>query len=105
MDTVRQVVHQTSRLAFLFAGLGSKAAWAAAQSAGGAAAGGGPGAGPASTHDIWLRIYDMLAAYGLKVVGALVILLLGSVDRETAVLAVGQDADAGETGPDPGVLH
>jgi small conductance mechanosensitive channel len=77
MDTVRQVFHQTSRLAFLFAGLGSKAALAAAQSPGGAAAGGGPGAGPASTHDIWLRIYDMLAAYGLKVVGALVILLLG----------------------------
>jgi small conductance mechanosensitive channel len=76
MGIVQQMVHQVSRLAFLLACLGPKAAFAAASSPAGAAAGGGT-AGPNSVHDVWVRVYDMLAAYGLNIIGAVVILLLG----------------------------
>ena len=72
MGIARQVIHQVPRLALLFVGLGSKAAFAAAQSPAGVS-----NAGPVATHDTFIRVYDMLAAYGLNVIGAFAILLLG----------------------------
>jgi small conductance mechanosensitive channel len=80
MRIARRTVHQVSRLALLFVLLGSRAAFAAASAPAGTAAGDGTEVskvGPGSAHEIMIRVYDMLAAYGLKIIGALVILLVG----------------------------
>jgi small conductance mechanosensitive channel len=80
MRIARQVVHLVSRLAFLLVLLGSRAAFAAASAAAAAAAGDNAGtspAGPAGLHEVMNRIYAILAAYGLKIIGALLILLVG----------------------------
>lgn len=80
MRIARRMVRQISRLALLFVLLGSRAAFAAASSPPGAA---GDDAGatkvglPVNMQEIMGRIYEMLAAYGLKIVGALLILLVG----------------------------
>ena len=75
MRIARRIVHQISRLALLFALLGSRAALAAASAPAAAAAGDDAGAtkvGPTiNVQELTGRIYEMLAAYGLKIVGAL----------------------------------
>lgn len=75
MRIARQVVLQVSRLVLVFVLLGSRAAWAAAAAPADAAGAGKAGLGNA--HEIATRIYEMLAAYGLKIVGAALIFFLG----------------------------
>lgn len=79
MKSVLQVVHRVSLLALSLVLLGSGVV-AAAGNEPNAAAGGSPGANLftfSSAQDVLGRIYSLLAEYGLKIVGALLIFAIG----------------------------
>ncbi len=80
MRTVELAVKGVSHLGFLFVLLGSKAAFAAASGSAGTAGEGGAGAGPilsGSIHEIINRLSTLVAQYGLNLIGALAIFLVG----------------------------
>jgi len=77
MRIARGIVQQASRLALVFVLLGSRAAFAAASAPTEAADGGSRGLVSGSIHELMSRIYVMLAQYGMNIVGALVIFLVG----------------------------
>lgn len=80
MRIVRLAVQEGSRLALLFVVLGSKAVFAAASGSAGAAGEGGAGASPilsGSIHEITNRLSTLVAQYGLNLIGALAIFLVG----------------------------
>jgi len=80
MRIARQVVGQVSRLAFVLVLLGSGAAFGAASAPAGATGGGSGGTSvlvSGSVHELMSRIYVMLAQYGMNIIGALVIFLVG----------------------------
>ncbi|MCL5281678.1 MAG: mechanosensitive ion channel [Planctomycetes bacterium] len=71
---------KTVRLAFLLALLGSKAAFAAGSGSARAAGEGGAGASPilsGSIHEIISRLSALVAQYGLNLIGALAIFVVG----------------------------
>jgi small conductance mechanosensitive channel len=80
MGIVRQYARGVSRLAFLFALLGSKVAWAAASGSagvGGEGSGGGSSVPSGNVHEIANRMYLLIVQYGLNFVGAVVIFFVG----------------------------
>ncbi len=80
MRTVGLAVQGVSRLGFLFVLLGSKAAFASASGATGTASAGGGGATPilsGSIHEIISRLSALVAQYGLNLIGALAIFVVG----------------------------
>jgi len=79
MRTIERAVYSVSRLALAVVLVGPGTAFAAGESAAPVAQK-GLGAGPlefTSVHEILTQVYAILAAYGLKIVGALLILLVG----------------------------
>jgi len=78
MASARLVVYRVMGLALVLVALGSGIATAAGAPAG--AAGSGTGTNPitlSSAHEVMTRIYEYLAQYGLKIVGAILIFLVG----------------------------
>ncbi len=78
MASARQALYRILGLALVLLALGSGVAAAASAPAG--AASGGTGTSPltfGSAHEVLTRIYEYLAQYGLKIVGAILILLVG----------------------------